>query len=233
MRPPTRRASDIGQPLAYQWSLANLRNVCSPFVYRHYLSDAVKPEYAVMLRASWGAGKTYFIKHYLDMRSRAQPEKHRPGYQSCDIQQFRDIYAMVKNASEEVGRSRMQGVAAGYVARLAVGQDSYPSLYEYGVQVENYGGTPFLHHVPVEDFAQLLIVDSRSNDQLFASLAKRYEHDFAGHQALADEYNWTDDLKSRLLSNVEAEPVPFAQLLRARVGYYFELIGRGIGRSDS
>lgn len=33
MRPPTRRASDIGQLLAYQWSLANLRKVCSPLVY--------------------------------------------------------------------------------------------------------------------------------------------------------------------------------------------------------
>lgn len=151
-------------------------------------------------------------------------------YQSYDTKEFQAIHAMVKKASEEAERRRLQSLAGEYVARLADSTDSYSSLYEYGVQDGNYAATPFLHHIAVDDFAKLLIVDSCSNDQLFASLIKRYEQDYPGRQALVDEYNWADDLKSHLLSIAEAQPAPFAQMLRDRMGYFFEAIGEGIGR---
>lgn len=151
-------------------------------------------------------------------------------YQSYDTKEFQVIHAMVKKASEEAERRRLQTLAGEYVARLAESTDSYSSLYEHGVQDGNYAATPLLHHIAVEDFAQLLIVDSRSNDQLFASLIKRYEHDYAGRQALVKEYNWTDELKTHLLLMADAQPAPFAQMLRDRVDYVFEAIGEGIGR---
>lgn len=127
----------------------------------------------------------------------------------------------------------MSEVARSYVARLQADSGSYSSLYEYGVEEGNYGGTPFLQNIDVADFANLLIVDSCSNDQLLASLIKRFEHDYPVRNALQDEYDWTDELKSHLLVKINSEAAPFAQMLRQRVNYYFEKIGEGIGRSSS
>jgi hypothetical protein len=137
---------------------------------------------------------------------------------------------MVKDASAEVLRRQLKVKAHSYVARLATGPDSYSSLYEYGIEDENYGGAPFLHHTNVDDLADLLIADSRSNDQLFASLAKRYEHNLQTGQSLKDEYEWVENLKTHLLAMADADTAPFAKMLRDHVTYYFEKIGEGIGR---
>ncbi|MBI6711002.1 hypothetical protein ACTACM_00935 [Pseudomonas fragariae (ex Marin et al. 2024)] len=155
------------------------------------------------------------------------------GYSSSDTPEFRAIYSMMTKASDEVFRRQMQTVAGGYVERLASSTDNYSSLYEYGVQDGNYAATPFLQFIDVKDFAKLLIIDSCSNDQLFASLIKRYEHDFMSRKALADEYDWIDSVKAELLRIISTETVPFAQLLKLRVDYYFEKIGEGIGRSTA
>ncbi len=153
------------------------------------------------------------------------------GYSSYANQEFLSIYAMVKEACAEVKRRQMRDVAGAYVARLEAEPDSYSSLYEHGVQEQNYGATPFLQHIAVEDFSRLLIVDSRSNDRLFACLVKRYEHNHSGHQSLQAEYDWAEMLKAHLLARADVDTPPFAQLLRKRVNYYFEMIGEGIGRS--
>lgn len=152
------------------------------------------------------------------------------GYSSYTNPEFTPIYAMVKAASAEVLRRQFEVKAHSYLARLAIGPDSYPSLYEYGVEDENYGGAPFLHHTNPEELAGLLIADSRANDQLFASLAKRYEHNLQTGQSLRDEYQWLEVLKAHLLSMADADTAPFAKMLRDRVSYYFEKIDEGIGR---
>lgn len=46
----------------------------------YYLDASVESEYAVMLSAPWGAGKTHFIKSYLDARAAGLPPKEQPGY---------------------------------------------------------------------------------------------------------------------------------------------------------
>lgn len=155
------------------------------------------------------------------------------GYSSSDTPEFQAIFNMMKKASDEVLRRKMQAVAEGYVERLAASPDNYSSLYEYGVQDGNYAATPFLQFIDVKEFAKLLIIDSCSNDQLFASLTNRYEHDFISRKALADEYDWTDSLKEELLRIIDTETAPFAQLLKLRVDYYFGKIGEGIGRSTA
>ncbi|MGF6153826.1 P-loop NTPase fold protein [Pseudomonas fluorescens] len=152
------------------------------------------------------------------------------GYSSYTSPEFSSIYSMVKDASAEALRRQLKVKAQSYVARLATGPDSYPSLYEYGIDDENYGGAPFLHHTNMGDLADLLIVDSRSNDQLFASLAKRYEHNLQTGQSLKDEYEWIENLKTHLLAMADADTAPFAKMLRDHVTYYFEKIGEGIGR---
>jgi hypothetical protein len=151
------------------------------------------------------------------------------GYSSYTNPEFTSIYTMVKDASAEVLRRQLKVKAHNYVARLATGPDSYSSLYEHGIEDENYGGAPFLHHTNVEDLAALLIADSRTNDQLFASLAKRYEHNFQIGQSLKAEYEWVENLKTHLLAMADADTAPFAIMLRDRVNYYFEKIGEGIG----
>ncbi len=150
------------------------------------------------------------------------------GYSSYTNPEFSSIYEMVKDASAETLRRQLKVKAQSYVARLATGPESYASLYEYGLDDENYGGVPFLHHVDIGELAGLLIVDSRSNDQLFASLTKRYEHNFQTGQSLKDEYEWIESLKAHLLAVVDGDTAPFAQALRERVTYYFDKIGEGI-----
>ncbi|MER2906825.1 P-loop NTPase fold protein [Morganella morganii] len=152
------------------------------------------------------------------------------GYSSSDTPEFQAIFNMMKMASDEVCRRQMQAVAGGYVERLAASTDNYSSLYEYGVQDGNYAATPFLQFIDVKEFAKLLIIESCSNDQLFMSLIKRYEHDFMSRKALVDEYDWTDSLKAELLRIINTETAPFAQLLKLRVDYYFGKIGEEIGR---
>lgn len=152
------------------------------------------------------------------------------GYSSSDTPEFKAIFNMMKKASDEVSRRQMQAIAGGYVEQLAGSADNYSSLYEYGVQDGNYAATPFLQLIDAKEFAKLLIINSCSNDQLFASLIKRYEHDFMSRKALADEYDWTDSLKAELLRIINTETAPFAQLLKLRVDYYFGKIGEGIGR---
>lgn len=152
------------------------------------------------------------------------------GYSSSDTPEFQAIYSMMKKATDEVFHRQMQTVARGYVELLAASTDNYSSLYEYGVQDGNYAATPFLQFIDVKDFAKLLIIDSCSNEQLFASLIKRYEHDHMSRKALADEYDWTDSLKAELLRIISTETAPFAELLKLRLDYYFGKIGEGIGR---
>ncbi|CRM96492.1 KAP family P-loop domain protein [Pseudomonas sp. 22 E 5] len=152
------------------------------------------------------------------------------GYSSSDTPEFQAIYSMMKKATDEVFHRQMQTVARGYVELLAASTDNYSSLYEYGVQDGNYAATPFLQFIDVKDFAKLLIIDSCSNEQLFASLIKRYEHDHMSRKALADEYDWTDSLKAELLRIISTEAAPFAELLKLRLDYYFGKIGEGIGR---
>lgn len=152
------------------------------------------------------------------------------GYSSYTNPEFTSIYTMVKDACAEVLRRQLEVKAHSYVGRLATGPESYSSLYEYGIEDENYGGAPFLHHTNVEDLADLLIADSRANDQLFASLAKRYEHNFQTRQSLENEYEWVENLRTHLLAMADADTAPFAKMLRDRVSYYFEKIGEGIGR---
>jgi signal recognition particle receptor subunit beta len=153
------------------------------------------------------------------------------GYPSSNSPEFRTIYLTVKQATEDVERRHLKEVAEGYVSRLASNPDSYSSLFEYGVHDENYGGAAFLHHIDVDEFARLLIVDSCSNDRLFACLIQRFENDHQRGGTLRDEYDWLDDLKRYLLRMAEAEVVPFKAVLRKRVEHYFEKIEEGIGRS--
>lgn len=153
------------------------------------------------------------------------------GYSSFSSPEFQAIYSVVKLACEEMGRRRMAQVADCYIARLRDDPSSYPSLYEYGLEDGNYGGIAFLQHIQAADFANLLIIDSCSNDHLFASLIKRFEHDHPVRNALLDEYDWTDELRKQLLVIVDAEVAPFGEMLRQRVNYYFGKIAEGIGRS--
>lgn len=155
------------------------------------------------------------------------------GYPSSNSPKFRAIYEMVKQATEDVERREMKKVAESYVSRLVSNPESYKSLFEYGIQDENYGGAAFLHHIDVAQFAEVLIVDSCSNDRLFASLTLRFEHDHPRGGTLRDEYIWLSDLKRHLLQIAKKETAPFQAILRQRVKYYFEKIEQSIGRSTA
>ncbi|WP_397452103.1 P-loop NTPase fold protein [Pseudomonas sp. NA-150] len=152
------------------------------------------------------------------------------GYSSANSPEFKAIYEIVKQAADGVERRQMKTVACSYVARLESNPDSYSSLYEFGVQEKKYGNAPFLHHIDVADFSRLLIVDSCSNDHLFASLIKRFEHNYQRGSPLQDEYDWLGEMKSHLLVMANADIAPFKEVLRLRVKHYFGKIEEGIGR---
>ncbi|KTS78223.1 hypothetical protein NS274_07810 [Pseudomonas oryzihabitans] len=153
-------------------------------------------------------------------------------YSSRDTSEFASINAMVKDASAEVLRRHLKAKADGYVARLGAGAENYSSLYEYGVDEENYGGMPFLQHVNVANFANLLISDSLVNTQLFASLVKRYEGSRHNGHPLLDEYLWIQSLKEKLFAIADSDSPPFSKAIRGRLEYYFERIWEEIGAPE-
>ncbi|MGY2172867.1 P-loop NTPase fold protein [Pseudomonas gingeri] len=152
------------------------------------------------------------------------------GYLSSNTPEFQSIYTLVKQGTEDVERRQLKKVAEKYVSRLTTDPDRYSSLFEYGIDDENYGAAAFLHFIDVADFARLLIIDSRSNDQLFYCLIKRYEHDCTRGSTLKDEYDWLESLKQHLLVMIDTEVAPFEAILRQRVQYYFGKIERSVGR---
>ncbi|MBF0675514.1 P-loop NTPase fold protein [Pseudomonas sp.] len=148
------------------------------------------------------------------------------GYASHDTEDFKEIYTLVKEATELMCANKMKEISAHYIQRLASNSDAYSSLYEYGMQEDNYAEVAFLHYLDATDFARLLIVDSAPNDKLFASLANRY----AGERSfrLREEHEWLAKLKVELVNILNRAAAPYRQLLTLRVGYYFELIEKSI-----
>jgi len=99
----------------------------------------------------------------------------------------------------------------------------------YGFAKGNYADSAFLQHIPIEEFAALLIIDSSPNDQLFASLCRRY--DLLQHRShnLHDEFAWLHGLKSYLEGVTVKENPPYQHLQELRIRYYFEQIENGTG----
>lgn len=151
------------------------------------------------------------------------------GYPCHESPEFKFIQNAAKTATEIACAKQMKEIASGYIERLASSTEHYSSLYEHGFAKGNYADSAFLQHLPIEEFAALLIIDSSPNDRLFASLCRRY--DLLQHRShnLHDEFAWLHGLKSYLEGLAAKENPPYQHLQELRIRYYFEQIENGTG----
>jgi hypothetical protein len=143
------------------------------------------------------------------------------GYHSSDTEDFQKIKQSLGDASRIAFSWKMQGEAETLFARLMKGDvTAYASLHEYGVDEHNYGGVEILHYIDVSKFADIMIIDSRPNDHLFAALKFRYDNET--HQgALASEYNWIHELYGKLEQSAAKTLPPYKKLLEIRISIVF------------
>lgn len=151
------------------------------------------------------------------------------GYPCHESPEFQFIQKAAKIATEIACAKQMKEVASGYIERLASSTEHYSSLYEHGFAQGNYADSAFLQHLPIEEFAALLIIDSSPNDRLFASLCRRYELLQQRSHNLRDEFEWLHRLKSYLEGLAAKESPPYQHLQELRIRYYFEQIENGTG----
>lgn len=77
----------------------------------------------------------------------------------------------------------------------------------------HYGGTAILHHIPIADFAGLLLDAGRPNRDLIGALARRYQY-WGGEPTMLVEEPWLKSLHADLLARGAAFGPPFDQSIK-------------------
>lgn len=76
-----------------------------------------------------------------------------------------------------------------------------------------YGGVAILHHIPVGDFADVLLDDGRANRKLFAALTLRYQY-WGSKPEMLVERPWLERLRCELDTRADALGAPFNRALK-------------------
>ncbi|WP_372439216.1 hypothetical protein, partial [Pandoraea sputorum] len=140
-----------------------------------------------------------------------------PGNES---ENFKKIFQHVQSTVNAAQERYMKTISARYIERLSSDPSSYQSLYEYGINKNNYAAIPFLHHLDAKRFAELLIHNSTPNISLFGSLERRYQSERGRDHVLSDEYEWLKNLKLELEALIKKESHPQRKLMEIRTTYY-------------
>jgi hypothetical protein len=88
-----------------------------------------------------------------------------------------------------------------------------------------------LHNIGVNEFAELLILDSRPNGRLLAAMCARYEHD-ARSNDIVHEHSWLTSLVAEVNARASRETPPYKQLLEKRLKYYFDRISQSVAEAE-
>lgn len=154
------------------------------------------------------------------------------GYGSQVSKSFKTILSSLENATQLACRKKMKKISETYIQRLKSDEDAYNSLHKFGFEDSNYADIAFLHNLDVTEFSQLLIIDSSSNDRLFANLTHRYQNERHHSFRLNDEYQWLGKLNDELKSTLKSISAPHKELLSIRINYYFDLINKSISTNN-
>jgi hypothetical protein len=146
------------------------------------------------------------------------------GYNGADTPEFKELHDLVEAAAARALDKRLQSEATALLAGLTSGPPNGAALYECGLDEQKYAGHAILHHIPVAQFADLLMADSKINDHVLASLAQRYA--LGANNLLAAERPWISALRSELDRRVAADTAPFKQWNQPRIAYTFDGIDK-------
>lgn len=106
------------------------------------------------------------------------------------------------------------------------------ALYEGKPEEGFYGGIAILHHLPVGDFADVLLDDGKLNRPLFAALVRRYQYWMTETELLAEK-PWLDALKAELDARADALGAPFAPALTNAWSKPFKEIAASLKLTES
>ena len=140
-------------------------------------------------------------------------------YNEDDTPEFATIHALVKSATKRALDRTMKACAPDLLKRLQADPDDGQMLHEWGLDKGNYGGIAVLHHIPVEDFASLALIDGKPNDQLMAALNERHNQGYGA--ALDPELPWLKRLRAELMVRSATLAPPFCAFSKKRLDYWF------------
>ena len=134
-------------------------------------------------------------------------------FYSHEDPRFAEIKANLGAAVERLFSEKMKAAAPTLMERLAGPGGDYKALYEGSKDADDYGGVAILHHVPVADFAGLMLRDGCANRDLSAALVRRYQY-WGRDGDLLVERPWLEALKQELDARAEALGPPFEKVLK-------------------
>lgn len=146
-------------------------------------------------------------------------------YNEHDTPLFGQIHKMVRDAATRALSRRVAREAVDLMARLRADPDDGSPLYEWGLEEGRYAGVEILHHIPIADMADLLLVDWRLNNRLLAALNARYELAAAGPDLKAEK-PWARSLRKELATRLGAAPAPLKTFGKRRLAYWFDKIDK-------
>jgi hypothetical protein len=137
------------------------------------------------------------------------------GYAFCFAEdpRFPRIKAHLGEAVERLFSDNMKAAAPALMEQLAKPDDEGEVLYDGAQDAGQYGGVAILHHVPVGDFADLMVQDGRANRHLNAALNRRYQY-WGRDAEMLQERPWLEALKEELDRRAEALGPPFEKALK-------------------
>ena len=142
------------------------------------------------------------------------------GYQEEDTKEFRTVFDLVRNATSGALARRMTREAPALLKRLRAAPGNGRMLFEWGLEGANYGGVAILHNIHVNEMADLLLPEGRTNDGLMACLTARYEH-APTMGSLDPEQPWLRKLRTELRRRARKSPPPFGQFSEQRLEGWF------------
>ena len=135
------------------------------------------------------------------------------GFCYAEDQRFVAIKSKLRDAVERRFGEQMRRVAPALLEALRQVDDDGDALYASSDGQSRFGSTPILHHLPVADFADLMVKDGRANGALSAALSRRYQY-WGRDQEMLVERPWLETLKRELDSRAEALGSPFETALK-------------------
>lgn len=141
-------------------------------------------------------------------------------YNESDTESFAEIREMVRAATMKALSRRTARESVKLLKRLQADPTDGTMLHEWGLEKEKYAGVAILHHIPVTDLADLLLVDSKFNDHLLAALKARYEFASASKD-LNVEKSWLRALRAELVDRLKTVNSPYRSFGEARLAYWF------------
>lgn len=155
------------------------------------------------------------------------------GYQGAEHPDFESVKVAVKAALLRArGQYLKVFVTEQVLPALQTGELPVQVLYEDEPNKDRFGRQPFLHHIPVKQFAAALVHDNQIDLGVLAALRERYSRDYPSELQLTPEHAWIKDLRRHLLDSADNFLPPHRRHAKDNVSKIFADIIGGLPQSE-